>query len=61
MTHSACYDDKSACPKCGSDQAGVEHVRYLPEDREVILRKCIVCGYVRVELPLDDPHCVNTP
>lgn len=57
MPHPCCYNEKSECPKCSNKQADTEHIRYLPDDKEVILRKCHVCGYVRVELTLDDPRC----
>lgn len=56
-----CYNDKSECPKCNNDIASTEYIKYLPDGKEVILRQCQVCSHVRVELPLDDPACVNGP
>jgi len=57
MSDIECFSINRKCPKCEDPNASVLYQHGDPPHKPLIIRTCSLCGYVRKELPLDDPDC----
>ena len=56
-----CYDENSTCPKCGMAGASTDFAGGIPGYQPVMVRRCSLCGFTRVEKPVDHEDCHHGP